>query len=162
MDCTNLCKNLKLALTTHFKVNIRQVIYFSYSFLLVLSVLAFPSQSKPILLIWGFFLVLLVFYRLYYIEDPPEYLDLYPRYYLNSITIFMSITSNPRQPDIIPLSTYINTEENITCAICLDDVQTGSPVPDLPCNHVFHLNCSEKWFAIKASCPVCKQRLSNK
>ncbi|KAJ1929494.1 hypothetical protein IWQ60_001106 [Tieghemiomyces parasiticus] len=44
-----------------------------------------------------------------------------------------------------------------TCPICLDDIERGQLVRQLPCNHVYHVECIDEWLTEKASvCPTCK------
>ncbi|KRX06809.1 hypothetical protein PPERSA_11454 [Pseudocohnilembus persalinus] len=44
------------------------------------------------------------------------------------------------------------------CAICLENFQKDQKLVIFPCHktHVFHLNCSLKWFETKQICPICK------
>ncbi|KAL9664361.1 hypothetical protein QQ045_019761 [Rhodiola kirilowii] len=44
-------------------------------------------------------------------------------------------------------------EEDVDCAICLEGMQLAKK---LPCKHVFHGGCVEKWLRIHGSCPVCR------
>uniref|UniRef100_A0A7N0T830 RING-type E3 ubiquitin transferase n=1 Tax=Kalanchoe fedtschenkoi TaxID=63787 RepID=A0A7N0T830_KALFE len=41
------------------------------------------------------------------------------------------------------------------CAICMeeDQVRLNSR---MPCRHVFHTMCIEKWLRISSSCPTCR------
>lgn len=46
------------------------------------------------------------------------------------------------------------------CAICLEDFAQESRVRMLPCNHIFHDECIDRWFLEKQpvlTCPMCKQ-----
>jgi hypothetical protein len=46
---------------------------------------------------------------------------------------------------------------NDKCAICAEDLITGSPdIYFLQCLHKFHMPCITKWLAVKQQCPVCK------
>ncbi|KAI8872338.1 hypothetical protein GQ42DRAFT_75451 [Ramicandelaber brevisporus] len=42
------------------------------------------------------------------------------------------------------------------CSICLCDHEVGQTVRQLPCGHVFHLECIDRWLVISATCPCCK------
>jgi hypothetical protein len=51
-----------------------------------------------------------------------------------------------------------NSKES--CAICLDDLQTGQMVKALACSHKFHSSCINFWLKQKLKCPLCKERIS--
>lgn len=48
---------------------------------------------------------------------------------------------------------YLSQE--ITCAVCREDV-TNERV--LPCGHLFHNNCIERWEVHSRTCPTCRER----
>jgi len=45
-----------------------------------------------------------------------------------------------------------------TCAVCLEDCAAGagSGAGMLPCRHIFHTVCIDKWLADHNECPTCK------
>ena len=45
------------------------------------------------------------------------------------------------------------------CVICLEDFAVGVQVLTLPCAHVFHAACADKWLEHSAVCPLCKYNL---
>ncbi|WOK92575.1 E3 ubiquitin-protein ligase [Canna indica] len=49
--------------------------------------------------------------------------------------------------------------ENQDCCICLARYSDKEEVRQLPCLHMFHLNCVDQWLKIMSSCPLCKQEL---
>ncbi|CAL4954920.1 unnamed protein product [Urochloa decumbens] len=45
------------------------------------------------------------------------------------------------------------------CCICLAQYREKEEVRQLPCTHMFHLRCVDRWLRIISSCPLCKQEL---
>ncbi|KAJ1727330.1 hypothetical protein LPJ61_004628, partial [Coemansia biformis] len=44
------------------------------------------------------------------------------------------------------------------CAICLDVIGVGDVIRCLPCPHVFHAECIDRWLLFQSSvCPLCKR-----
>ena len=58
------------------------------------------------------------------------------------------------------MRTFIISEvevENLGgCGICFEDFRNGEQVYDVPCYHVYHMNCIESWWKIEANCPTCR------
>lgn len=45
-----------------------------------------------------------------------------------------------------------------TCPLCFDDMTCDSIFRRLPCKHLMHKNCIDKWLCTKdGSCPFCRQ-----
>jgi hypothetical protein len=42
-----------------------------------------------------------------------------------------------------------------SCSVCLEEQKFGEHVRALPCFHVFHRDCIDRWLKTKATCPVC-------
>ena len=55
------------------------------------------------------------------------------------------------------------TKQNIKeteCEICYDNIDTLSNVLDIPCKHVYHVECISKWAKqYNNSCPKCRIEL---
>ncbi|KAL1215748.1 E3 ubiquitin-protein ligase SIRP1 [Cardamine amara subsp. amara] len=49
-------------------------------------------------------------------------------------------------------------EKEGDCVICMDKIRVGSDVAAcrMPCLHVFHRTCGEKWLRNSGVCPVCR------
>ena len=45
----------------------------------------------------------------------------------------------------------------LECAVCLAEFVDDEFVRVLPCVHLFHASCIDKWFSRATSCPTCKQ-----
>ncbi|KAI9494739.1 hypothetical protein BDB00DRAFT_871020 [Zychaea mexicana] len=55
-----------------------------------------------------------------------------------------------------PINKKQDDEEDL-CAICLEKVEHGDMVRQLPCTHEFHCECIDPWLTSKAAeCPLCK------
>eukprot|EP00257_Ricinus_communis_P017139 XP_015575512.1 E3 ubiquitin-protein ligase SDIR1 isoform X1 [Ricinus communis] len=52
-------------------------------------------------------------------------------------------------------------EDELTCSICLEQVNKGEIVRSLPCLHQFHTNCIDPWLRQQGTCPVCKFRIGS-
>ncbi|KAJ0786472.1 putative transcription factor C2H2 family [Helianthus annuus] len=46
--------------------------------------------------------------------------------------------------------------EDAVCCICLAKYANDDEVRELPCWHIFHTDCVDKWLKINNSCPLCK------
>ncbi|KZV53907.1 hypothetical protein F511_23672 [Dorcoceras hygrometricum] len=46
--------------------------------------------------------------------------------------------------------------EDAACCICLAKYLNNDELRELPCSHLFHRECVDKWLRINASCPLCK------
>jgi|JI6StandDraft_1071083.scaffolds.fasta_scaffold13058_9 hypothetical protein len=53
----------------------------------------------------------------------------------------------------------VSTEE-VTCSICMSDIQTGFRLAQLLCMHQFHQSCLRKWLTHRNVCPLCKSNIS--
>lgn len=48
-------------------------------------------------------------------------------------------------------------ERDETCSVCVDDFEDGMQVKVLPCHHIFHPVCIDRWLSDYSSiCPMCK------
>ncbi|KAJ1731816.1 hypothetical protein LPJ72_003745 [Coemansia sp. Benny D160-2] len=46
----------------------------------------------------------------------------------------------------------------LDCAICLEEINEGEIIRKLPCPHVFHSACIDRWLLCQSSvCPLCKR-----
>lgn len=46
--------------------------------------------------------------------------------------------------------------EQNRCMVCLEDFGEGDDVTTLPCLHIYHEKCVDRWLHTDNSCPVCK------
>ena len=45
------------------------------------------------------------------------------------------------------------------CIICMEEFNEGEEVTLLPCEHIFHMECIEKWLLKEKTCPFCKSEI---
>lgn len=49
-------------------------------------------------------------------------------------------------------------QQDNRCVICMESLEDNTIVRRLnKCNHVFHIDCIDKWFESKITCPTCRQ-----
>jgi E3 ubiquitin-protein ligase RNF115/126 len=47
------------------------------------------------------------------------------------------------------------------CSICMDEVELGEEVTELPCHHWFHGQCIKMWLSEHDTCPHCRQGIES-
>ncbi|XP_065186489.1 E3 ubiquitin-protein ligase RNF149-like [Sycon ciliatum] len=53
----------------------------------------------------------------------------------------------------------MDDEEYATCVVCIDNLESGDTIRTLPCNHVFHKDCIDRWLIARQTCPLCKYNI---
>lgn len=48
------------------------------------------------------------------------------------------------------------SRDDAVCCICLASYVGNDELRELPCSHLFHIECVDKWLKINALCPLCK------
>ena len=56
-----------------------------------------------------------------------------------------------------PFHHDIESGECEPCPICLDALEEGQTVLDIPCGHLFHEHCLRTWMNRASACPLCRQ-----
>jgi len=46
------------------------------------------------------------------------------------------------------------------CPICLANFVVGDMVRELPCSHLYHQDCVDRWLQIQKRCPMCKRDIT--
>jgi hypothetical protein len=59
----------------------------------------------------------------------------------------------------LPRYSKIKKNETFTCSICLEESVPGTYKRQLPCSHVFHKKCVDKWIAKDNTCPICRTEI---
>lgn len=60
---------------------------------------------------------------------------------------------------------YKCKSENVYCSICCNSVKYTEFIRKLPCNHIYHKKCIDKWLisllkkSEKMNCPLCRKIL---
>ncbi|KMZ66230.1 hypothetical protein ZOSMA_2G02400 [Zostera marina] len=55
---------------------------------------------------------------------------------------------------------FIESPDSCTiCAICKDEFELRTKVKSLPCKHIYHGCCIQKWLSQNNSCPICRAQL---
>ncbi|CAF3328368.1 unnamed protein product [Rotaria socialis] len=49
--------------------------------------------------------------------------------------------------------------DNLQCAICMDDFKENDEAKRLPCSHHFHEECISRWLRLHGTCPTCRVTL---
>ncbi|KAG6407399.1 hypothetical protein SASPL_130390 [Salvia splendens] len=83
-------------------------------------------------------------------------------YNMNSASLSRGATEE--QLSALPSWRYKDVEQaqNLEiqeCCICLAKYKEKEEIRQLPCTHLFHLNCVDQWLKIISCCPLCKQEI---
>ncbi|KAI2497728.1 hypothetical protein MHU86_16770 [Fragilaria crotonensis] len=49
-------------------------------------------------------------------------------------------------------------DDGVLCAICYSGIDEGDRVGNIPCHHLFHVDCLKPWLKKKNECPLCSTR----
>ena len=60
------------------------------------------------------------------------------------------------QIEKIPKTKYHKTNTNEKCVICQFDIEDGSDIKQLNCEHIYHDKCIDAWLLKEKHCPFCK------
>ncbi|KAM7271851.1 hypothetical protein ACFE04_031065 [Oxalis oulophora] len=69
-----------------------------------------------------------------------------------------SALSEKNQDVAIAVGSTKASDDELTCSVCLEQVNTGELIRTLPCLHQFHADCIDPWLQQQGTCPVCKYR----
>ncbi|KAM0824997.1 hypothetical protein ACQ4PT_069852 [Festuca glaucescens] len=85
-----------------------------------------------------------------------------PKRNKNWVPDHASSSENPSEGGILGPGTKkerIVSAEDAVCCICLTKYGDDDELRELPCNHLFHVQCVDKWLKINAVCPLCKTEI---
>lgn len=81
---------------------------------------------------------------------------------LGIITQDRIITCQRKNPESIAneclkkIPTIKIVEIDDECVVCLETFKLEEEVKKLPCNHIYHIKCLEKWMQNSTTCPKCR------
>jgi len=50
-----------------------------------------------------------------------------------------------------------DSDPDEVCPICIDKFVKNDVMSKLPCNHLFHKDCTKKWLVSHNACPICRR-----
>ncbi|XP_019155625.1 PREDICTED: E3 ubiquitin-protein ligase RNF126-B-like [Ipomoea nil] len=65
----------------------------------------------------------------------------------------------PAQKEVVEALPTVKVEDELQCAVCLEDFEIGAEATEVPCKHRFHSGCILPWLEMHSSCPVCRFQL---
>eukprot|EP01038_Epipyxis_sp_PR26KG_P005352 gene5352-7425_t len=73
----------------------------------------------------------------------------------NSETV---VNERPIQSNEFPSKRACTREVDSRCAVCMENFVSEDNLSLLPCQHYFHIDCTEGWLTDHNSCPMCKTK----
>ncbi|WOH13405.1 hypothetical protein DCAR_0832915 [Daucus carota subsp. sativus] len=82
---------------------------------------------------------------------------------IKNLLLYFSKISKKRYPNGVRQGRYVNVGENACeeCSVCLCEISQGGEIMQLPCDHIFHAVCLDKWLVSygHCTCPFCRASL---
>ncbi|KAF7831059.1 E3 ubiquitin-protein ligase SDIR1 isoform X1 [Senna tora] len=76
-----------------------------------------------------------------------------------SSSMFAEVSAKSKKQDASNAAVGMKAfDDELTCSVCLEQVNVGDLLRSLPCLHQFHTNCIDPWLRQQGTCPVCKFR----
>mmetsp|Transcript_16887 Transcript_16887/g.23624 ORF Transcript_16887/g.23624 Transcript_16887/m.23624 type:complete len:280 (-) Transcript_16887:270-1109(-) len=65
------------------------------------------------------------------------------------------------QIESIPIRSMVHSDivGDRTCPVCLVELEEGEETRDLPCPHIFHKKCIDRWLTMRQTCPLCRTKV---
>eukprot|EP00742_Colponemidia_sp_Colp-10_P005196 GILJ01005550.1.p1 GENE.GILJ01005550.1~~GILJ01005550.1.p1 ORF type:complete len:428 (-),score=63.06 GILJ01005550.1:156-1439(-) len=60
-----------------------------------------------------------------------------------------------QQIEALPSRMFRRGEESVDCSVCQCELMEGDGVRTLPCSHIYHRGCIDRWLHVKKTCPLC-------
>ncbi|CAA0809430.1 E3 ubiquitin-protein ligase SDIR1 [Striga hermonthica] len=81
---------------------------------------------------------------------------------INALPVHKYKASGPQRLELQDLTNaqagLKSSDDELTCSVCLEQVNAGELIRSLPCLHQFHVTCIDPWLRQQGTCPVCKFR----
>jgi hypothetical protein len=63
----------------------------------------------------------------------------------------------------LPVSVYARSSAAPpdSCCICMSELESGEVVKRLPCLHLFHQACIDKWLSMSQLCPIDQKPIAD-
>ncbi|GFP93578.1 E3 ubiquitin-protein ligase sdir1 [Phtheirospermum japonicum] len=79
-----------------------------------------------------------------------------------SSSVQQGSSSTSKQDPVNAQARSKTSDDDLTCSVCLEQVNDGELIRSLPCLHQFHVNCIDPWLRQQGTCPVCKFRAGSR
>eukprot|EP00743_Colponemidia_sp_Colp-15_P005930 GILK01006376.1.p1 GENE.GILK01006376.1~~GILK01006376.1.p1 ORF type:complete len:429 (+),score=60.40 GILK01006376.1:186-1472(+) len=60
-----------------------------------------------------------------------------------------------QQIEALPSRMFRRGEDAVDCSVCQCELMEGDGVRTLPCSHIYHRGCIDRWLHVKKTCPLC-------
>lgn len=67
--------------------------------------------------------------------------------------------SLPAQKEVVKALPTVAIDQDLQCAVCLEEFVMGNEAKEMPCKHKFHGECIMPWLELHSSCPICRYQL---
>nr|GMC65642.1 E3 ubiquitin-protein ligase SDIR1 [Ipomoea batatas]GMD86059.1 E3 ubiquitin-protein ligase SDIR1 [Ipomoea batatas] len=81
---------------------------------------------------------------------------------LSGQQVSSSSSAEKKQEPVNSAGSSKPSDDELTCSVCLEQVNEGELVRSLPCLHQFHANCIDPWLRQQGTCPVCKFKIGSR
>lgn len=80
--------------------------------------------------------------------------------WMSATELARQLQDGPNRPAIVEPSRPLSDRKE--CAICLTNIDAQDMTTKFPCDHFFHLECTNPWLKDHDTCPCCRTRLATR
>ena len=95
-------------------------------------------------------------HRLQYIRDGFETIERVRNASMDTYEVKLVPASKSFIKDVERVTLDDSEDADESCVICMECFEGGFQVIRLPCSHIFHEECGEKWLTTSHLCPLCR------